>query len=413
MFVDAAWVTALAAAGGAIVGGGITAGVLRVRVANGQRRKAAPRASDQVASRKVKVPRGAVSVLSALRSAGVVLSVHDEVVMLTGREGAYGLVEGDRLVSPALLDLVRDVRRDGTVRTRHLDVETDGDVRHLAARVARLNDDLVLLLLEDRTGAVRVETMRRDFVANVSHELKTPAGALTVLAEAVGDARDDPDAVRRFSERMEIETERLTRLVQQIIDLSRVQDDEVVAEAARVDVDALVAEAFDRMGVDASRKHLSLVQAGEHGLATTGHRAQLLIALGNLVENAVRYSKDYARVVVDTTAVRSQPDLPECDFVEISVTDQGVGIAENEQQRIFERFYRVDPARSRATGGTGLGLSIVKHVAAGHRGAVRVWSAPGRGSTFTISLPLAGAVDDGQDVGPAETGLPREQEQTT
>jgi two-component system sensor histidine kinase SenX3 len=150
-----------------------------------------------------------------------------------------------------------------------------------------------------------------------------------------------------------------------------------------------VADALDRVGVDASAKHISLVRAGLSDLVTVGHRAQLLIALGNLVENAVSYSSTYTRVVVDVQATRSGPEVDRRDLLEISVTDQGLGIPESEQQRIFERFYRVDRARSRSTGGTGLGLSIVKHIVAGHQGSVRVWSAPGRGSTFTVTLPLS------------------------
>ncbi len=336
------------------------------------------------------VPPGAIATLSAMSSGGVVLARHDEVLLAVGPAKTLGLVEGDRLTSLELLDLVRAVRRDGTIRTARLEVvDEHEEIRHLAARVAPLDDDLILLLVEDRTSQHRVDVMRRDFVANVSHELKTPAGALTVLAEAVADAREDPEAVQRFSERMVVETHRLSHLVQQIIDLSRVQDDDVVAEALPIDVDQLVAEALDRVGVDASAKHISLVKAGLSELVTVGHRAQLVIALGNLVENAVSYSSDYTRVVVDVQAARSGPDVEEPDLLEISVTDQGLGIPESEQQRIFERFYRVDRARSRSTGGTGLGLSIVKHIVAGHQGSVRVWSAPGRGSTFTVTLPLS------------------------
>ena len=352
------------------------------------------------------VPPGAIATLSALRSGGVVLARHDEVVLAIGPAGTFGLVDGDRLTSVDLLDLVRAVRRDGTIRTTRLEiVDEREEIRHLAARVARLDDDLILLLVEDRTSETRVEAMRRDFVANVSHELKTPVGALTVLAEAVEDARDDPEAVQRFSQRMVVETNRLSHLVQQIIDLSRVQDDDVVAEALPIDVDQLVADALDRVGVDASAKHISLVKAGTSRLETVGHRAQLLIALGNLVENAVSYSSPYTRVVVDARAGRTGPDVEKPDLLEVSVTDQGHGIPESEQQRIFERFYRVDRARSRATGGTGLGLSIVKHIVAGHQGSIRVWSAPGRGSTFTLTLPL-GATTSPTEPSPAANHAP-------
>ena len=369
----------------ALLGGAVVAVLLHAA-----RRRPAPDAAAVVTAPHDVVPPGAIATLSAMTSGGVVLARHDEVLLAVGPAKTFGLVEGDRLTSVDLLDLVRAVRRDGTIRTARLEVvDEHEEIRHLAARVARLDDDLILLLVEDRTSQHRVDVMRRDFVANVSHELKTPAGALTVLAEAVADAREDPEAVQRFSQRMVVETHRLSHLVQQIIDLSRVQDDDVVAEALPIDVDQLVAEALDRVGVDASAKHISLVKAGLSDLVTVGHRAQLLIALGNLVENAVSYSSPYTRVVVDVQARRSGPAVEKHDLLEISVTDQGLGIPETEQQRIFERFYRVDRARSRSTGGTGLGLSIVKHIVAGHQGSVRVWSAPGRGSTFTVTLPLS------------------------
>jgi two-component system sensor histidine kinase SenX3 len=270
-------------------------------------------------------------------------------------------------------------------------VDEREEIRQLAARAARLDDDLMLLLVEDKTSEHRLEAMRRDFVANVSHELKTPAGALTVLAEAAADAREDPDAVLRFSQRMVVETLRLSHLVQQIIDLSRVQDDDVVAEALPIDVDQLVAEALDRVGVDATAKHILLVRAGVPRLMTVGHRAQLLIALGNLVENAVSYSSTYTRVVVDVQSKRSEPDVEEPDLLEISVTDQGLGIPESEQQRIFERFYRVDRARSRSTGGTGLGLSIVNGLIERHGGRLTIDSGPQQGTCASLDFPAVRA----------------------
>jgi two-component system sensor histidine kinase SenX3 len=239
---------------------------------------------------------------------------------------------------------------------------------------------LLLALVEDRTQAIRIDEIRRDFVANVSHELKTPVGALSLLAEAVLDASDDPEAVRRFAGRMQQESGRLTRLVQEIIDLSRLQYDDPVESPEPVKVDEIVVSALDRSRVDAENRHIRLASGGQPGLQVLGNESQLVVALGNLVENAVAYSEPHTQVAV---GVRTAGQL-----VEITVTDQGVGIDESDLDRIFERFYRVDPARSRATGGTGLGLSIVKHVAASHGGDVAVWSSRGAGSTFTLRLPL-------------------------
>jgi two-component system, OmpR family, sensor histidine kinase SenX3 len=259
-----------------------------------------------------------------------------------------------------------------------------------AVRVAPLGGDvgcdgLVLVLAEDQTEHRRVEEVRRDFVANVSHELKTPVGALALLAETVEDAADDPDAVRRFAGRMRQEAGRLTNLVQDIITLSRIQAAEPVPDPVAVKVDAVVAEALDRCRMKANARGIALADVGDRGLGVLGDEDLLITAIRNLLENAVAYSPERTRVVVTTRQAG--------DAVEISVEDQGIGIPERDLVRIFERFYRVDPARSRATGGTGLGLAIVKHVTAAHGGTVTVRSVEGSGSTFTLSLPLRSAHD--------------------
>ncbi|MET9020732.1 ATP-binding protein [Actinopolymorpha sp. NPDC004070] len=341
------------------------------------------------------VPPDVAKVLAVLRSAAVVVGPHDEVRQASAPARSFGLVRGSRIVVEDLLELVREVRRDGEIRQCDLELPRSRfgqDTLSVFARVAPLGSQLILVLVEDRTKERRIDTIRRDFVANVSHELKTPIGALVLLAEAVQHAADDPEAVQRFAGRMQVESDRLTRLVQQIIELSRVQADDPVEEAAAVELDLVVDGALDRSRVDAQTKQVTLVRAGDTGLSVTGSAQQLIIALGNLVENAVTYSPEYTRVVVD---VRRRPAATMDGFgpgfgpmVEIAVSDQGVGIPEKELERVFERFYRVDRARSRQTGGTGLGLSIVKHVAASHGGAVDVWSVEGEGSTFTLLLPL-------------------------
>jgi two-component system sensor histidine kinase SenX3 len=277
------------------------------------------------------------------------------------------------------MDLVHQVRRDGQVREAELTIGAGRRSAHIHARVAPLTSRLVVVLVDDRTDAHRVEAIRRDFVANVSHELKTPIGALNLLAEAVAEAKDDPDAVVRFAARMQGESERLTRLVQQIIDLSRLQNDTASDDPAVVKVAELIAEAAEHSATEAERKNIDIAVSLEDELFIQGDRAQLYAAVSNLVENAVTYSQDSSRVSVSATS--------DGDTVRISVADRGVGIANEELDRIFERFYRVDPARARKTGGTGLGLSIVKHVAASHGGSVEVWSEPGAGSTFTLVLP--------------------------
>jgi two-component system sensor histidine kinase SenX3 len=186
---------------------------------------------------------------------------------------------------------------------------------------------------------------------------------------------------------MQYESTRLTSLVQELIDLSRVQNDDPLEDSEPVGVDELAAEAIDRCRQSAGTKHITLAAGGTDDLHVWGSRSQLAAALGNLVENAVNYSPARTRVGIAGRRVSA----PGGDFIEISVSDQGIGISERDKDRVFERFYRVDPARSRATGGTGLGLAIVKHVAASHGGEVTVWSAEGQGSTFTLRLPEAGS----------------------
>jgi two-component system sensor histidine kinase SenX3 len=338
------------------------------------------------------LPAGVTEVLGVLRSAAVVMDVADGVVKASPAAYAFGLVRGHDLVHLELRALVVEARRFGLVRERELELPRGpfGRARIVVqARVAPLGTEHILLLVEDRTEARRVEEIRRDFTANVSHELKTPIGALQLLAEAVHDAADDSDAVRHFARQMEREAVRLSTLVQEIIDLSRLQVADALHPPEPVGLENVVNEAVDRCRLAAQAKHIDVVVGGDMGGLVYGDHSLLVTAVRNLVDNAIAYSPDRTRVGV---SVRRAAGL-----VEISVSDQGIGIAPGDQQRIFERFYRVDQARSRATGGTGLGLSIVKHVAANHGGEVTVWSMEGQGSTFTLRLPdsshAAGTVD--------------------
>ena len=356
---------------GAVLGAGV---VLAWRVSEAQMHQPTP-VEEPV------LPAGIATVLSVLRSSALVVDEKDEVLKASAPAYAFGLVRDNEVAVEELAELVRQVRRDGQIRETELVMSRGRAVAplHVTARVAPLSSRLVLALVEDRTRERRVEAIRRDFVANVSHELKTPVGALNLLAEAVQEAADDPEAVTRFAGRMQTESARLTRLVQQIIELSRLQGDDPLHEPQTVDVDATISRSIDQSTIDAQSKKISVVHDGERGLQNLRNRDDVALALGNLVANAVAYSPDGSRVVV---AARTD-DL----MVDLTVTDQGIGIPAAEIERIFERFYRVDPARHRSTGGTGRGLSIVKHVAASHGGEVRVWSVEGQGSTFTLSLP--------------------------
>jgi len=355
---------------GAVLGGGV---VLAWRISENQNR---PPTTPQPT-----VPSGVATVLSVLRSSALIVGGSDEVLKASAPAIAMGLVRDHRIAVRELEELVQQVRRDGQIRETEIVMQRAPGIppRHVTARVAPLSSQQVLALVEDRTRERRVESIRRDFVANVSHELKTPVGAIRLLSDAVIDAADDPEAVQRFAARMHTESERLARLVQQIIELSRLQGDDPLDEPVAVPVDDIISRVIDENSTDADAKSISLVQNGERGLTLLGNREQVAVAVGNLVANAVAYSPEGSAVVVSAK--------PGDTTVDLSVTDQGIGIPAGEIDRIFERFYRVDPARHRSTGGTGLGLSIVKHVAASHGGDVRVWSVEGQGSTFTLTLP--------------------------
>jgi two-component system sensor histidine kinase SenX3 len=360
---------------------------VRTRAGKGvrQARNSRLRAAQQPA----KLPPGIASVLSVLSSSAVVVDSEDRVLRASAAARAFGIVKGDRLMVSELAALARQVRRDGEIREAEFEVPVPrfgGRTTTFAVRVAPLSGPvggggLVLVLAEDQTDRHRVEEVRRDFVANVSHELKTPVGALALLAETIEDAADDAEAVRRFAGRMRQEAARLTFLVQDLITLSRIQAAEPVPDPAPVSIDAVVAEALDRCRMKANARGITLASIGVRGLSVLGAEDLLVTAVRNLLENAVVYSPERTRVVV---CVKKPGD----GGVEISVTDQGIGIPERDLERIFERFYRVDPARSRATGGTGLGLAIVKHVTVAHGGRVTVRSVEGAGSTFTLWLPL-------------------------
>jgi two-component system, OmpR family, sensor histidine kinase SenX3 len=256
----------------------------------------------------------------------------------------------------------------------------------LSVRGVPLGEGYIAVEAADATEIHRVARIRRDFVANVSHELKTPVGALQLLAEALLDATDtegatppDPAAAHRFAERIRHESNRLGRLVSELLELSRLQGGEPPAEPKPVSVDRIVAEVVDRTRTPAAAKQITVRAAGLRGLTVHGNESQLVTAVANLVDNAIAYSPESTQVHISARG--------DAETVEIAVTDEGIGIEPRDQDRIFERFYRADRARSRSTGGTGLGLAIVKHIATNHGGRVDVTSTVGVGSTFTLRLP--------------------------
>ena len=333
--------------------------------------------------------------LTALRVGVFVLDADDRPVLVNPAAREMGMVrpgQGGNDVHAILRTLAGQVRRTGASRDVELDLPRAAGVDGGSAeplgvhvRASSLGDGYVAVEAADVTEAHRVARVRRDFVANVSHELKTPVGALRLLAEALleataeGDVLPDPVAARRFAERIKNESTRLGRLVTELLELSRLQGAEPLPEQTPVAVDRIMAEVIDRTRTMAAAKHAEVGFAGMRGLTVYGTESQLVTAVANLVENAIAYSAEGTPVTITT--------LGRGDTVDIAVADQGIGIEAQDLDRIFERFYRADRARSRATGGTGLGLAIVKHIATNHAGRVDVTSTPGVGSTFTLRLP--------------------------
>jgi two-component system, OmpR family, sensor histidine kinase SenX3 len=333
----------------------------------------------------------------------------------------FDLIEDDAMTVAEIRDILRLVSTDSVVRERELAIPLDrsartaanntggrgieagtslpADTLYLHVRIGQIADDRFAIFLSDMSEQHRFEIMRRDFVTNVSHELKTPAGAISLLAETIESAADDPDAVRYFAGRISKESTRLTELVHRLIDLQKAQNTTAMLNAQRLSVLQVAREAINENQVNADSKHISLAlsvngtavpvsDVASDGAAPTHGEDDVFIkadyetiktAVKNLVENAVNYSPEYTTVAIGVSGDGAAAT--------IRVVDQGIGIPAASLDRIFERFYRVDPARSRETGGTGLGLAITKHCVRDCGGTINVWSREGEGSTFTITLP--------------------------
>jgi len=375
--METAGLVALALAFGIVVGAGV-ATVIVLAARTGRR---------AVAAQSVILPSGIDAIIDVLEAPAVLLDPSGTLVTASAAAEAGGLLDGG--VHPDIRAIAAEVRALGEPIRCEIVLRRTGrpdPVRHLSVTASLVGARYVLVIAEDRSESVRLDEVRRDFVANVSHELKTPIGAVSLLAEAIDSAADDADQVRRFAARLGGEARRLADMTQDIIELSRVQGLAPFVEREPVRLDRVVQAAIEQNRVSAEAKGIEIVcRLPKERLVVDGHDLTLVTAVANLVANAVQYSPERARVGVGLTRRDA--------MVEIAVTDQGPGIPEEDQERVFERFFRSDPARSRNTGGSGLGLSIVKHAVANHGGETRVWSKPGNGSTFTIVLPLAEASD--------------------
>ncbi len=335
------------------------------------------------------IPAGMTQVLEGMDDAAAVLSASGLVVAATRAAARFDISVGTVLENPELRRLVRGVRDRGVSSTEALRLTSRAtlDPRMVSARASVVGPRLTLLIIRDVTERERLDQMRTDFVSNTSHELKTPVASVSLLAEAIESAADDPDQVRRFAGRITAEAERLAELTSRIMSLSRLQAAEGMAQAEPVSIDEVVRASVEAHAVQADSAGVELTRGGDRGAWVRGESQVLVEAVGNLLANAIVYSPRGSRVGVGVKV--------DGDVVEIAVADQGIGISKADRDRIFERFYRADEARSRRTGGTGLGLSIVKHATQRHGGEVLLWSRPGKGSTFTMRLPRIDAPDAG------------------
>ena len=341
------------------------------------------RIARESASNLASLPSGIVDLLEVVDAEYLLLAPGEIIIRASDASTTLGLVRDGKLVSDEILNIVRACRRSQVAQEATIELPRGpiGEGTHnLLVRVAPIGaQGVVAVLIFDDSEFRRLDAVRRDFVANISHELKTPIGALSILSEAVLEASDDPVAITRFASRMQTEAKRLSDLVQEIINLSRIQDVDPLKNATVILLSDLVLQAIDESRLAAESREIKIEFIKNNEVTILGDESQLEMAISNLVENAINYSPNKTTVVVSLNNVDG--------LAEIKVKDQGIGISDENIERIFERFYRVDPARSRATGGTGLGLSIVKHIVTNHGGDISVWSAQGEGSTFTMRLP--------------------------
>jgi two-component system sensor histidine kinase SenX3 len=322
--------------------------------------------------------------LRAIDAESIVVNASDKVIYYSDGINTLNIIKDERIGNKELVNLIRAVRRSGAQQDATMDLPRGpigAGTHNLLVRVSGIGDaGLIAILIFDDSEMRRLDSIRRDFVANISHELKTPIGALSILSEAVLEASNDPEAISKFASRMQAESKRLSDLVQEIINLSRLQDDDPLKNGRIIDLSEVIAEAIDQSRLNAEKRRITLFFEALDPAQVFGDRTQVLMAIHNLIENAINYSPDATRVTITLKVLDK--------LAEVAISDQGIGIPEKDLERIFERFYRVDPARSRLTGGTGLGLSIVKHIANNHGGDVSLWSVEGAGSTFTLRFPL-------------------------
>ncbi len=328
--------------------------------------------------------RALKDIVELIPSAAMIVDGNNQVITSNSACIPLRLISDERISIPEIRELNDQASQTKNAQTiEQLFITTDPTIPdwEAAVTISPIDDKYSLVLITDLSEERRLNEVRRDFVANVSHELKTPVGALSLLSEAITAAGTDQEQIKKFSTRMQLEVKRLTELITDLVELSEVQGDKLMRNFEPVNLVSVINESVDVAKLYAQEKKININSPQNLSpVMVLGDQRQLVTALSNLITNAIRYSPAHTNVGIGLRI--------ENDVAQISVTDQGVGISEADQVRIFERFYRVDPARSRETGGTGLGLAIVKYICANHGGECTVWSRKNQGSTFTINLPI-------------------------
>lgn len=376
------WSLLLAFGAGAALAGGLPPLFSRLRAVSRRYRAAATLEENQVTT----IGQVLHLAIQGSPTGLVVIDRRGEVLLSNSRGHEMGLVH-DRTLNPRVWEVAQRVHEDKETHVLSLvtpERRTGSRVTNVRAVVKPLtliDDRFVIVYSTDESEYVRMESARRDFVANVSHELKTPVGGMALLAEALVESAEDPEQVDYFGTRLRKEALRMSDLINELISLSKLQGAEALPDMEPVLVDDVITEAMARNQVAADGHSIPLLRGAPSQVWVNGNKSLLVTAVSNLVSNAINYSGTSAPVSLSQRVVDGEA-------VQIRVTDRGIGIAPEDQKRVFERFFRVDKARSRSTGGTGLGLAIVKHVVANHGGTIKVWSKLGTGSTFTIELPI-------------------------
>ena len=314
----------------------------------------------------------------------VILLNQDKKTLYFSTDAAInGLVRDDEIAVKELEQFILSLKPNflrANTQINHKSLSSTSQQK-LEIDAVELSNNNILLLIEDLTNSLRIEQIRRDFIANISHELKTPVSALELLAEAIKEAGTDVEVIKRFAEKIPKETKRLASFIQDIIDLTKIQSDDPLDDPEDISVSSIVDESLEVVDSIAAKNRVEInVENNFEDLTVLGDKKQLITALKNLLINAIYHTGDdqLVSLKVDKTTY----------FVEISVKDSGEGISPEDQLRIFERFYRVDSARTRELGGSGIGLSLVKHICSNHGGRALVESKIGQGAIFTMQLPL-------------------------